>query len=119
MTKLQPLEDRVLILPDEPPKKTESGLYIPETYQDRHQPARGTIVAAGPGKELDGNGVQFKIYELLCEHLGVEKKIKAAMPLNVGDRVLYGHYAGTMVQDPDDPKKEYLVMRLADIMVVL
>lgn len=117
-TTLQPLEDRLLILPDKPPEKNEAGLYIPETYQDRHQPARGTVVAAGPGRELEGSGLIFKIYALLCKATGSEIELRTAMPLKVGDRVMYGHYSGTMVEDPET-KKEFLCMRLSDIFIKL
>lgn len=117
-TTLKPLEDRILILPDKPPSKTDSGLFIPETHQEKHQPARGTVVAVGPGRELGGNAILYKMYKLYCEQAGVEMDIKHPMPLKVGDKVMYGHYSGTMIEDPTT-KKEFLCMRLDDVFIIL
>lgn len=117
-TRLKPLEDRVLILPDKAPAKTESGLYIPDTVQDKLQPARGTVVAVGPGRELGGNAILYKIYKLLCTVFRKDMEMKSIMPLKVGDRVMYGHYSGTMVEDPE-AKKEFLIMRLDDIFIII
>lgn len=117
-TSLKPLEDRVLILPDKAPSKTDSGLYIPESAQDKMQPARGTVVAVGPGRELGGNAILYKMYKLQCEQAGVEMETKSPMPLKVNDRVMYGHYSGTMVEDPET-KKEFLIMRLDDVFIII
>lgn len=117
-TTLKPLEDRILILPDKPPSKTDSGLYIPETHQEKHQPARGTVVAVGPGRELGGNAILYKIYQLLCDQTNSAMDIKHPMPLKVGDKVMYGHYSGTMIEDPTT-KKEFLCMRLDDVFIIL
>ncbi len=51
MTTFKPLADRVLVEPEPAQTQTQSGLYIPQTAQER--PPRGTILAAGVGcKEL-------------------------------------------------------------------
>ncbi len=116
VTTLQPLEDRIIIQPDKPPAKTDSGLIIPDSVQDKMQPARGTVVAVGPGRELGGNAILYKIYQLLCLVFRKDMDLKHPMPLKVGDRVLYGHYSGTIVEDPET-KKEFLVMRLDDVFI--
>ncbi len=74
---VKPLEDRVLVKPQEPEKQTASGLYLPESSKER--PIQGTVVAVGPGKRLD-NGQTAK--------LQVKK----------GDTVVYSKYAGSEVE---------------------
>lgn len=52
--KLQPLGDRVIVKPVSKEEKTTSfGIIIPESA-DKERPAKGTVVAVGPGKTEDG-----------------------------------------------------------------
>jgi chaperonin GroES len=92
---LKPLGDRVVVEPLEEEQKTASGVYLPDTAQER--PQRGVIIAVGPGR-LDDNG----------------KRI--AMDLKVGDKVLYAKYAGTEVKMGD---KEILVLKESDILAII
>ena len=73
--------------------KTASGIYIPETAQEK--PQRGTIVAVGPGKhaELTGNLIPTTY--------------------KAGDQIYYGKYSG---QDISIDGKEYLIMKQSDIL---
>jgi chaperonin GroES len=87
---IKPLADRVLIEPKEAEEKTASGLYIPNTAKEK--PQRGTVVAAGPGKKDE------------------------PMEVKVGDEVLYGKYSGTEIAVDG---KDYLIMRLSDILAVV
>jgi chaperonin GroES len=87
---IKPLADRVLIEPKEAEEKTASGLFIPNTAKEK--PQRGTVVAAGPGKKDE------------------------PMEVNVGDEVLYGKYSGTEIAVDG---KDYLIMRLSDILAVV
>lgn len=41
--------DRVLILPDEPEGRTDSGLYLPQGVKEKEKIQAGTIVKTGPG----------------------------------------------------------------------
>lgn len=75
-TKLRPLEDRVVIKPVDPAKRTAAGLYLSD--QALEQPTRGRIIAAGPGKRLRNTR-------------------RHPMVVKVGDSVLYGKFAGTEV----------------------
>ena len=70
--KIQPLADRVLIEPAAAETKTSSGIIIPDTAKEK--PQKGTVVAVGPGTKE--NPVTVK----------------------VGNKVLYGKYAGTELQ---------------------
>ena len=87
---VKPLADRVLVEPKEAETKTASGLFIPDTAKER--PQAGTVVAVGPGKKDE------------------------PMELKVGDKVLYGKYAGTELNVDG---KIYIMMRQSDVMAVV
>lgn len=70
--KVQPLGDRILLKTEKEEEKTKSGLYIPETAQEKTQ--TGEVVAVGDDEDI---------------------KVK------VGDKVMYDKYAGTMVKIED------------------
>ncbi|MCA1954186.1 MAG: co-chaperone GroES [Anaerolinea sp.] len=63
---IQPLGNRVVILPLENESKTALGLYIPETAKEK--PQTGEVVAIGDAEDIK---------------------------LRVGDRVLFAKYTGT------------------------
>jgi chaperonin GroES len=93
--KIQPLNDRVLVLRIEEEQKTSGGIIIPDTAKEK--PQEGKVIAAGPGK-FDDKGKR--------------------MPLDVkkGDRVLFGKYAGN---DINIVGVEHLIMREDDILAIL
>ena len=88
--KIQPLSDRVVVIPQAAETKTASGLYIPDSAKEK--PQQGTIAAVGNGKK---------------DH---------KMTVKVGDTVLYGKYAGTELKLDG---KEYLIMREEDILAII
>ena len=93
--KLRPLHDRVIIKRLDNETKTASGLVIPETAAEK--PDQGEILAVGTGKKDESGKV-------------------IPLDVKVGDRVLFGKYAGQTVKvDGDD----LLVMREEDIMAVV
>jgi len=89
---LSPLADRVVIKALEAESKTAGGIIIPDNAKEK--PQKGEVVAVGPGKTDDKGNV-----------------IK--MELKVGDKVLYGKYAGTEVSVDG---KDLLIMREADVL---
>lgn len=93
-TTIRPFEDRVLIWPDKPVTMTESGIYIPDEVQQKELPDTGTVAAAGPGRYING--------------------ILNPVSVKVGDRVYYGKYAGTPIEDKKTGET-FLVMRFADL----
>jgi chaperonin GroES len=93
-TKLQPLQDRVVIRPLEETETMRGGLYIPDTAKEK--PQQGELVAVGPGR--------------------FEKSERVPMELKVGQKVLYGKYAGTEVTIDDE---EYLIIKEADVLAVV
>jgi chaperonin GroES len=74
---LQPLDDRIVVRPNEAEEKTASGLVIPDTAKEK--PQQGEVLAVGPGRRADTSG------ELI------------PMGIAVGDTVLYSKYGGTEV----------------------
>ena len=94
-TKIQPLADRVVVKAIEEAEQMRGGLYIPDTAKEK--PAEGEIVAVGPGKLSD-------------EGTRVEPDVK------VGDKVLYGKYAGT---DVTLDGEEFLILRESDVLAVI
>jgi chaperonin GroES len=94
-TKLQPLGDRVVLKPTPREEMTKSGIVLPDTAKEK--PQEGTILAVGPGA-FDNDG----------------KRI--AMDVEVGQKVLYGKYAGTEFKLDDD---ELLIVSQKDILAVV
>ena len=94
-TNIRPLGDRVVVKAVEREEQTKSGIYLPDTAQEKPQEA--LVVAVGNGKLLD-NGTRQPI------------------DLKVGDRVLYSKYAGTEIKQLDS---EYLILRESDILAVI
>jgi chaperonin GroES len=92
---LRPLHDRVIVKRLDNETKTASGIVIPDAAAEK--PDQGEILAVGPGKKDDQG-----------------KSI--ALDVKVGDRVLFGKYAGQSVKVDG---QELLVMREEDIMAVV
>lgn len=68
--KVKPLGDRVLVKVEQTEEKTASGLYIPQTAQEKTQ--AGVVTAVGDDKD--------------------------AIKVKVGDKVMYDKYAGTTIK---------------------
>ncbi len=92
---IRPLHDRVLVRRLEDETTTPGGIVIPDSAKEK--PAQGEIVAAGNGKILENGDVR-------------------GLDVKVGDKVLFGKYAGTEVKVEGE---ELLVMREDDIVAVV
>ena len=86
---IQPLADRVLVLPA-PAEQKVGGIIVPDTPKEK--PLNGTIVAVGEGTKDE------------------------KMILKEGDNVLYGKYAGTELEYEG---KKYLMMRQSDVLAIV
>jgi chaperonin GroES len=75
--KLRPLDDRVVVEPNEAEEMTAGGIVLPDTAQEK--PQRGTVLSIGPGKLLDSGQ-------------------RGTLSVAVGDEVIYGKYSGTEVE---------------------
>ncbi len=92
--KIQPLEDRVVIMPDEDTETMRGGLYIPDTAKEK--PTQGEVLAVGPGR--------------------FEKGARVPVDLKVGDKVLYGKYSGTNIMLGGD---EVVIIKASDVLAKL
>ena len=92
---IRPLHDRIIVERLEEETKTAGGIIIPDSAKEK--PQEGKVVAVGKGKVTEDGKV---------------------MPLDVkvGDKVLFGKYAGTEVKFDG---KEYMMMREDDILGVI
>lgn len=79
MMKIQPLGNRVVVKRTTV-RATKGGILLPDTAQEK--PKEGEVIAVGPGKISD-------------------QGTKEALSLKVGDRVLFGAYAGTEVSNEE------------------
>ncbi|MDQ5768136.1 MAG: co-chaperone GroES [Candidatus Thiothrix sulfatifontis] len=92
---IRPLHDRVVVRRMEEERKTASGIIIPDNATEK--PDRGEVLAVGPGKVGDDNE-------------------RVALQVKVGDKVLFGKYAGTTVKIDGD---EVLIMREEDLLAII
>lgn len=93
--KIRPLHDRLVIKRIEAERTTASGIVIPDSAGEK--PDQGEVLAVGNGKILENGSVR-------------------AMDVKVGDRVLFGKYAGQPVKIDG---QEVLVAREEDILAVI
>lgn len=93
--KLRPLHDRVVIKRLEEERTSPGGIVIPDTAAEK--PIRGEVIAVGNGKQLDNGEIR-------------------PLDVAIGDKVLFGKFAGTEVKIGDD---DLLVMREDDVMAVI
>ena len=93
---LKPLDDRIVVKPNDAEERTASGLVIPDTAKEK--PQQGSVLAVGPGKRSDQSG------ELI------------PMDVKAGDTILYSKYGGTEVTvDGDD----LLVLSARDVLAIV
>ncbi len=92
---IRPLHDRVIVRRMEEETTSAGGIIIPDNAAEK--PVGGEIIAAGKGKITDSGDVR-------------------AMDVSVGDKVLFGKYAGTEIKVDGE---ELLVMREDDIVAVI
>ena len=93
---LKPLEDRIVVRPNEAETQTASGLVIPDTAKEK--PQQGEVLAVGPGKRSDSTGDLIPV--------GIE----------VGQTVLYSKYGGTEVAAGGE---DLLVLNAHDILAIV
>lgn len=91
----KPLYDRIAVKPMEKEDKTAGGIIIPDTAKEK--PMQGEVVAVGNGSR-DANGNLH------------------ALELKVGDKILYGKWAGTEVKING---QELIIMKESDVMGII
>ena len=95
MSNIKPLYDRVVIKRVEEEKLSAGGIVIPDYATEK--PIKGNVIAVGDGKALDNGSVR-------------------APSVKVGDKVIYGQYAGSTYKDGGT---EYKIVREDDILAIL
>ena len=58
-TRLQPLDDHLVVRPADPERSTASGLVIPDTATT--EPDQGTVLAVGPGRRSEQTGERLPL----------------------------------------------------------
>lgn len=92
---IRPLHDHVLVRRLEEAEQKVGGIIIPDTAKEK--PQQGEVVGVGNGKLLE-NGE------------------RVPLDVKVGDRILFGKYAGADVKIGGE---EYLILREDEILAVL
>ena len=92
---VRPLHDRVIVKRIEEESTTKGGIIIPDTAKEK--PAEGEIMAVGNGKLLENGKV-------------------LPLQVKVGDRILFGKYAGTEIKIDGE---ERLIMREDDVIAII
>ena len=94
-TSIKPLEDRILVRPEEGEETTASGIVIPDTAKEKAQD--GTVLAVGPGKRSDSGDL---------------------IPVDVseGDRVIYSKYGGTEIKVEGE---DLLILSSRDVLAIV
>ena len=93
--KIRPLHDRIIVERLEEETTTAAGIIIPDSAKEK--PQQGKVVAVGKGKVTEDGKV-------------------LPLDVKVGNKVLFGKYAGTDVKLHG---KEYLMMREDDVLGVV
>ena len=89
--KLKPLGDRVVVQPVKQEEITASGIVLPDTVE-KEKKEEGKIIAIGDGEKI--------------------KKLN----LKVGDKIIFGKYAGDEVEIEDT---EYKILKDEDVLAVI
>jgi chaperonin GroES len=92
---IKPLEDRILVRPEEGEEMTASGIVIPDTAKEK--PQEGSVLAVGPGKRSDtGELIPVDVKE--------------------GDRVIYSKYGGTEIKVEGE---DLLILSSRDVLAIV
>ena len=92
--KLKPLADRVVLVQRAAEEKTESGIFLTASAQEK--PEIYEVTEVGPGGIVDGNEVKMEV--------------------KVGDKVLVGKYSGSKIKLEGE---EYIIVRQSEILAIV
>jgi chaperonin GroES len=93
---LQPLEDRIVVRPNESEERTASGLVIPDTAKEK--PQQGEVLAVGEGR-WDESGTK-----------------RVPVDVKVGDTVVYSKYGGTEITIEGE---DLLILNARDVLAIV
>lgn len=92
---IRPLHDRIVVRRSEEEQKTAGGLLLAGSVQEK--PSQGEVIAVGNGQIRENGDVR-------------------ALDVKVGDKVLFGQYAGSTVKVDGE---ELLIMKESDVLGVI
>ena len=92
--KLKPLADRIVLVQRAAEEKTQSGIFLAASAQEK--PEIYEVVEVGPGGIVDGNEVKMEV--------------------KVGEKVLVGKYSGSKIKLDE---QEYTIVRQSDILAIV
>lgn len=92
---IKPTAGHVLVEPVEADKKTASGIYLPDSSEEKT--TKGKVLAVGPDEIMEN---------------GTKKK----SPVKVGENVIYKKWGGSEIKIDG---KEYLFAKFEDILAIL
>jgi chaperonin GroES len=93
--KVRPLHDRLLVRRIEGKELAKGGIIIPDTAKEK--PMEGKVLAAGNGRILE-NGTKLPI------------------EVKVGDRILFGKYAGSEIEIDGE---EVVIVREDEVLAIM
>ena len=93
--KVKPLHDRILVQRIEEKEQKRGSIIIPDTAKEK--PIEGKVIAVGTGRlEKDGKRIPLEV--------------------KVGDRVLFGKYAGTEIKIDDN---DHVILREDEVLGII
>ncbi len=92
---IRPTAGHILVEPVEAEKKTASGIYLPDSSEEK--PMKGKVLAVGPDEITDS---------------GTKRK----SPAKVGDYIIYKKWGGSEVKIAEE---EYLFAKFEDILAIV
>jgi chaperonin GroES len=93
--KFRPLADRILVKRIEDKEQRHGNIIVPDTAKEK--PMEGKVIAVGSGKRN-------------------EEGKRTALEVKVGDRVLFGKYAGTEIKIDNDDR---VILREDEVLGVI
>jgi len=93
--KVKPLHDRLLVRRIEDKEQKKGSIVIPDSAKET--PMEGKVIAVGSGRVVDGGGT-------------------VPLEVKVGDRVLFGKFAGTEIKMDD---KKHVIVREDEILGII
>ena len=95
MANFRPLHDRIAVKAVEQEEKTAGGIIIPDNAKEK--PMQGEVVAVGSGTRSENGTVH-------------------PLEIKVGDKVLYGKWAGTEVEING---QKLMIMKESDVFAII
>ncbi|MBI4355890.1 MAG: co-chaperone GroES [Candidatus Omnitrophica bacterium] len=95
MAGLHPIGDRIIVKALQSEERTKGGIVLPDTAKEK--PQEGKVIAVGKGRLLDSGELK-------------------ALEVKVGDKILFGRYAGTEIKVEDE---EVLILREEDVLAII